>query len=641
MLAFNSREFLKKFERANVLYDGANYADALQLYLELYSLDSTNLNLCYKIGACYLKHGKQHKKAAVFLEKSVKKISADYNKDDLKEQRAPLKALRLLADAYHLDNDFDRALLFYERYLGVVKEDKDAEESDSRDISRKVEMCITAKELIAHPVTIQLENMGNAINSVYPDYCPRLSADQQIMVFTSRRPTNVGGKTYDGGQYFEDIYFSVKKDDQWQPAQNIGWPVNTVGNEAAVAISSDGQEILIYKDDMGNGNIYTSCLDGDKWSTPVKLNPNINSPYWESSACISADGNVLFFVSDRPGGYGGSDIYKSIRQPGGDWGPAVNLGPVVNSPYDEYAPFLHADGVTLYFSSRGHKTMGGFDVFYSYAMDENTWAMPQNIGYPVNSSGDDVFFIASPDRKTAYYSSFRDDGLGEKDNYKIIFPSLPGSPVALLKGKVLDTRDRTPADAVITVTEKNSNKTGIYKPNPKTGEYLFVLAPGNYNISYEADGLLFYSLNQYVNSANNYTEQKKDIKLSPMDVGASVTLNNIYFDFDEATLKPSSRMELDKLFMLLAQNRDLSVQVKGYADSKGSDIYNRKLSYQRAMSVANYLVSKGIARDRVRPVGLGKESGEEPAGKGLNPSGRRVELKIIEVKNTNNTKKQR
>jgi outer membrane protein OmpA-like peptidoglycan-associated protein/tetratricopeptide (TPR) repeat protein len=632
--AATPKEFTKKLERADVLYEGGNYADALNLYLDLYTQDSSNSNLCYKIGSCYLKNNRQHKKAIYFLEKASPKAASDYLENDAKEKRAPLKTFKLLADAYHLNNDFEKAVTHYRKYRAALVADKLADKDDLKELDRKIQTCLNAKELVTNPVDALIENLGDAINSDYPDYCPRISADQQTLVFTSRRPSTTGGKTFDGGQYFEDIYISTRKNDHWQPAQNIGWPVNTVGNEAAVAISADGQQMLIYKDDMGNGNIYSSCLDGDKWTTPVRLNSNINSPYWESSACISADGNTIYFVSDRPGGHGGADIYKSSKQDGGDWGPAVNLGSEVNTVYDEYAPFLHADGRTLYFSSKGHKTMGGFDIFYSSLQENGKWTNPRNIGYPVNSTGDDAFFIVSPDKKTAYYSSYRDSGVGEKDNYKITFTDLPGSAVSLLKGLMVDETSGMVKNGVITVTDKSSNTVGVHRPNSKTGEYLVVLSPGSYNISYEGDGLLFYSLNQYVPNGMMYSEQQKNIRLSPIAVGSSVELNNIYFDFDAAELKAASRGELDKLYGLLVQNDKLSVQVSGYADSKGTDEYNRKLSFERAQAVTNYLVAKGIEKNRIKAVGLGKEQTEnsQPVG-GLNPSGRRVELKITEINN--------
>lgn len=631
------KESGKKLERAETLYDGGNYADALPVFLELYAADSSNSNICYKVGSCYLKTGHQHMQATYFLKKAVLGTTANYSDDIKKERHAPIKSLKLLGDAFHLNNEFDLAIDSYKKYKQALITNKISDADHLKEIERKIETCIVAKELMANPADVQVVNMGASVNSSYPDYSPRLSADENTMVFTSKRP-GTGGNTFDGGQYYEDIYISTRKGADWSPAVSIGSPINTVGNEAAIGLSADGQQILIYKDDFGNGNIYSSSLDGDKWSTPVKLNSNINSEWWEPCAFISSDANTLYFVSDRPGGYGGTDIYKSKKDSVGQWGKAINLGPTVNSPYDEFSPFIHPDGMTLFFSSKGHKTMGGFDVFYTRTLlnDENKWLEPANVGYPINSTGDDAFYMVSPDKKKAYYSSYRDNGLGEKDNYMVIFPESKDVSVALLKGTMVDKNEHAVKNGIITVTDKSTNQTGVYHPNSKTGEYLVVLTPGNYNISYEADGLLFYSVNQYIAPESKYFEQKKDIKLSSLDIGSKVTLNNIFFDFDESKLRPTSKAELDKLSKLLIKNPNLSVEVTGYADSKGSDDYNKKLSLERATAVSNYLNEKGIERSRVIPLGLGKETSEESLNEntnsGLRSSGRRVELKITNVK---------
>jgi outer membrane protein OmpA-like peptidoglycan-associated protein len=351
----------------------------------------------------------------------------------------------------------------------------------------------------------------------------------------------------------------------------------------------------------------------------------------------------MYFVSDRPGGHGGTDIYKSKRLPGGDWGKPVNLGPTINTAYDEYTPFVHPDGVTLYFSSRGHKTMGGYDVFYSRTLpnDEKVWIEPVNVGYPVNSPGDDVFYAVTPDKQKAYFTSFRENGLGEKDNYMVSFPETKKepAPLSLLKGVVIDSSSKSPANAIITITDNETNKVeGVYHTNTKTGEYLFVLTPGNYNISYEADGLLFYSDNKNVSVDHNYTENTKEVKLPGLSAGSKVVLNNIFFDFDQAELKPYSKAELDKLYMFMKKNPGIVIEISGFADSKGSDEYNRQLSLARAEAVISYLHEKGIEKHRMVAKGKGEVT---PAGgrtttnasvaSGRN-SDRRVELRILEKK---------
>lgn len=632
----NNRDFERRLERADLLYRNGNYLAALKMYKDLYANDSDNCNLNYKIGVCLMKTERFSGDALQYFRKAVNKTAKDYSADSKGERRAPLLAHKQLGDAYHLSYQFDEAIFSYYKFREVMKTSKMHDKELLKEVERRISMCIAGKELMACPVDVKIVNLGNNINSEHPEYSPRLSADQNTMIFTSRRPENIGGRTYDGGQHFEDIYIARRKNGQWEKAKNMGWPINTVGNEAAIGISADGQEILIYKDDMGDGNIYSSVLDGEKWSVPKKLNAHINSKYWEPAAFLSADGKTLYFVSDRPGGYGGTDIYKSTRNKDGEWGKAVNLGPTINTPFDEHSPYIHPDGVTLFFSSKGHRTMGGYDIFYSTALPGGKgWKEPVNVGYPINTTSDDAFYMVSADKQSAYYSSTRSDGAGEKDIYMVTFPDAKEPPLALVKGVVLDSNNQAFKNVVITVTDNETKEVqGVYRANSKTGEYLFVLTPGkSHNISYEADGKLFYSENKFVPGDNKFKEVNQDVKLPDLKVGSKVVLNNIFFDFDDTRLKPYSESELNKVVNYLQKYPNISVEVAGFADARGSDDYNKKLSLERARSVVNYLVSKGIDKGRLSAVGHGiavNSSGkQDPSGRQMD---RRVELKIVKIK---------
>ncbi|HTF80889.1 MAG TPA: OmpA family protein, partial [Cytophagales bacterium] len=345
---------------------------------------------------------------------------------------------------------------------------------------------------------------------------------------------------------------------------------------------------------------------------------------------------------DRPGGLGGKDLYKSLKADNGDWGDAINLGPTINTPYDEDGPFIHPDGVTLFFSSNGHQTMGGYDVFYStLAEDGSTWSDPTNVGYPVNSTDDDIFFVVSPDNKRAYYTSLRAGGYGDKDNYMVSFEENRNAAIALLRGTVLDQNGKALDDVKITVTDNATGKVvGVYNANTKTGKYLFVLRSGkNYNISYEAKDFLFYSYNVDVPKKTNYFEIVKEVQLPRIIVGSVVVLENLFFDYDKASLTAESQTELNNILKFLNENPNLIVQIAGYTDSKGSSKYNKSLSVDRAKSVVAQLVSKGVEKKRLVAKGYGelepnapnqKEDGtDNPEGRQLN---RRVELKIIEVR---------
>ncbi len=634
------KDFSEKFVQAYSVYEEANYYDALPLFLELYRIDSTNANVCYIIGDCYLKGRSGKANATKYLETAVRSISPKYTPDDAKERNAPIVAYKLLGDAYHIHSKFDKAIEAYETYKKEVILNKRSEDDMVAEANRKIDMCNTAKDLMKTPVKIKIENMGPNINSPYADYCPVLTGDGSTMIFTTRRKESTGGETFEG-KYFEDIFISNFDGKKWSPAQSISPDINTNGNEASVGVSPDGQEVLIYKDDNGDGNIYGTRLVGDKWSKPVKLNSNVNTKHWEPSAFISADGFYLYFVSNRPGGYGGRDIYVSKKEENGEWGKAENMGPLINSQYEEDAPFIHPDGVTLFFSSIGHKTMGGFDVFYSTLGDDGkTWGAPVNVGYPVNSPDDDVFYVVSTDKTKAYYSSFKEGGMGEKDNYMITFLEQKKAPLTLLKGIVQTDDGKVPQDIEITVTDNETGKVvGVYRPNNKTGQYLFILPPGkDYNISYDAEGFLFYSENRNIPKNTNYYEIYRPIQLPPIIVGSKVVLNNVFFDFDKATLRQTSNIELRNIVRFLNKYKNIVVEISGHTDSKGEPAYNLKLSQDRAKAVTDYLVDKGIKKERMISKGYGEtmpgapnknpDGSDNPDGRQLN---RRVELKIIEI----------
>ncbi len=632
-----TKELNKKIKNAEDYYINDKFASALPLFLDIVKFDSSNLDLNFKIGICYLNSRTEKIRSIHFLEKAIE--CANNKQCTEKENKARINAFKFLGDAFHLAYKFDQAIVAYEKYKSMLPNNKD--QITFEEVNRKIEMCKVGKELIATPVKIEIENMGASINSAYADYGPVLSADESTLIFTSRRPESTGGKMDEDGKFFEDIYISKKNDSVWSPAVSIGSSINTEGNEATVGISIDGQIILIYKDEKGNGNLFTTSLIGDQWSSPKKLNKNINTKDWEPSAFLSADGNILYFTSNRKGGFGGRDIYKSNKLPNGEWAIASNLGPAINTPYDEDAPFIHPDGLTLYFSSNGHGTMGGFDIFSSMLSDKNEWTKPANIGYPINTTDDDIYYAVSPDNKRAYYSSFKSGGIGEKDNYLITFFEYIESPLTLLKGVVTDPYGKIPKAVEITVTDNETGKiVGIYRPNSKTGEYLFILPPGkNYNITYEAEGYLFHSENMDVLIKTNYYVIRKAVQLKPLVVGAKVVLKNIFFDFDKATLRPISNVELGKLFKLLSSNKGMIVEISGHTDEKGEINYNVKLSEERAQSVVAYLIEKGINKNQMIAKGYGESN---PIADNFNSDGientenmqlnRRVELKIIEIK---------
>ena len=647
--------FEKKFNTAdevfsNIYKDGkeesvthakGGYRDVIPMLLSLYKQDATNMNLAFKLGVCYRGSRRCKAEAIPYFTKAVTDVTANYKGSSYKEKKAPLIAYKYLGDAYHFNYQFDKAIEAYQKYIAIMAENKGMNEALLVEINRDIEMCKTGKRLVANPINIKIQNMGATVNSLYADYSPVLSADQQTLFFTSRREGSTGGLKDEDGNFMEDIYRSTKTSTGWSNAVNIGAPINTESNEASVGISPDGQTILIYKDDNGDGNIYSTTLNGDIWGTPIKLNDHINTKYWEPSAAFSADGNTLYFVSNKPGGFGGRDLYISKKTPEGDWAKAVNMGSTINTPYDEDSPFMHADGVTLSFSSNGHNTMGGFDVFNSILSKDSVWSEVMNIGYPINTTDDDVFYVISPDGLNAYFSSFREGGFGEKDNYMATFINKIETPLTLVKGKVVDETGKPAKNVVITITDNETEQVvGVYRANSKTGEFLFILTPGkNYNVTYQADNHLFYSENMEIPKETKYYELNLQISLPPIVVGSKIVLNNIFFDFDKATLRPQSNVEIKNLLMIMKANPTMKVEISGHTDSKGSDAYNQKLSEDRAQAVVGRLIENGIDAKRMAAKGYGKtmpaalnknaNGTDNPEGRQLN---RRVELKITEIK---------
>jgi outer membrane protein OmpA-like peptidoglycan-associated protein len=397
------------------------------------------------------------------------------------------------------------------------------------------------------------------------------------------------------------------------------------------------------------------------------MNKNINTDkYHESSACYSPDGNSVYFVSDKPGGQGDRDIYISHKDEKGRWGEAINLGPTINTKLGEEGVFAHPDGRTLYFSSQGHKGLGGYDIYKS-VFDEKTktWSTPENIGYPVNTPDDDVFFVVSASGRRAYYTSFNPGGYGEKDLYMITFlgaeklmvnnnednllasqaepvketvaaqtVAIKEAQLTILKGVITDALTQKPLEATIEIVDNQMNQViATFTSNSATGKYLVSLPAGkNYGIAVKKEGYLFHSENFDIPNTAAFQQVTKDVELKNLAVGSKIVLKNIFFDFDKATLRPESTNELERLTKLLNDVPTLKIEISGHTDSKGANDYNKALSDNRAKAVVDYLIKAGIASNRLVYKGYGEEqpisTNETDEGRQLN---RRTEFKILSM----------
>lgn len=485
---YGDSKFKQKFNKADALVFDGKYVDALPLLEDMYKFDSTNANLNYLLGVSYMLGKKDYPLAIKRLESSTKDVSLEYNEANWKERKAPGIAYYYLGRAYHFKNQFDRAVTNYYNYRSFIEMD-DVETYNK--VRQQIQYAENAMELTKHPVGVRVTNLGPTINTEYPEYCPVISADGKVLIFTSRREGGVSDAKDQDGNYYDDIYICNRQPNgTWSKPSSIGTTINTAGHEAAIGLSPNGQLLFIYKDDNGDGNIYYSEKKGDGWSSPQLMGSDINTPSWETHASVNATEDLLVFVSNRnEGGFGGRDLWYSKRLPNGEWGLAQNMGSVINSQYEEDSPFISADGKTLIFSSQGHTSMGGFDIFRSEFVD-GAWTIPENIGYPISSSEDDVFFVLTPDGQQAYYSSKKDGGFGDSDIYRLKLEVKKAEGAAVARGVMkVPAMQYTDINAKIVVTDEEGQQVGTYLPNPNSGYYVLILPPGEtYEVTYLADG---------------------------------------------------------------------------------------------------------------------------------------------------------
>lgn len=525
----------------NLLTLEGNYAQALNYYLAAYKVDSTNSNINYKIGVTYIKIISGKQKALSYLQKSIAQTAPNYDPFNANEKAAPITAFYYYGQALHLNYKFDDAIANYEKFKSLLGKKQSA---IANDVDRQIKISEYAKTLVAAPMNVVIKNLGATINTPYPEYSPVISADENTLIFTSRRHSSTGGDKTADGEFYEDIYISYRgKDGLWAEPKSISPNINTVTHEASVGLTADAQTLLIYKDTNG-GDIYESKLEGDDWSIPKPMGSNINTSSWETSACLTPDGNTLYFVSDRKGGIGGRDIWRCVKLPNGKWSVAVNLGKPINTEYDEEAPFIHPNGNLLFFSSNGHNTIGGFDIFFSNMTEKNVWEEPLNIGYPINTTDDDIFYVTSPDGKRGYYSSdSRSDGYGEKDIYQVSLPEYKEQPLVLIKGQIISDEGKKLAKnlEILVKNNKNDSIIGSYTPLARDGSFIIIIPPGNdYTLSYMNDGKEFHSEIMNVPESASYQEIDKAIMLKEINVDSLLVTNKSINATSNATTHVSS-----------------------------------------------------------------------------------------------------
>jgi flagellar motor protein MotB len=485
--------------------------------------------------------------------------------------------------------------------------------------------CAFSIEAIKHPVPFKPINIGPAINTSDDEYLPTATADENTLIFTRQINHN------------EDFYQSVKVDGKWQKATYLSNNINTPNyNEGAQSISQDGKYLFFTgcnrPDGLGRCDIYIAKKEGDDWGRPYDINPPVNTSGWESQPSISADGRTLYFVSNRKGGYGGYDIWKSTVTDKG-WGDPVNLGPNINTSFSEQSPYICADDSTLYFCSDGWPGLGGKDLFLSHLGKDGQWGKPVNLGYPINSSGDENGLSVTASGQYAFFASNNLNGAGGFDIYTFELPvSVRPHMVTYVKGIVIDAKTREPLEASVEIIDLERNAP-VYQDysSASDGGFLAILSAGkNYGLNVSKDGYLFYSANFSLVGREANKPFNILVELSPIEVGNKVVLNNIFFDTNRYDIKPDSKAELQKLIDFLTLNPTIHIEISGHTDDVGNKLTNQVLSENRSKSVYQYLINSGINPTRLVYKGYGEtqpilpNTSDENRGKN-----RRTEFKIV------------
>ncbi|MEO7080728.1 MAG: OmpA family protein [Flavobacteriales bacterium] len=634
--AVQLKQALSAIKKADALAikGGIDHGAAMAAYQEAQGINPNNAELNMKMGVCQL-NGPAPSYALAYLQRAS-------------ELDPFLPRIHfLLGYALQLNAKWDEAVVEFQRHGEIIRRTPDPDRTYNM-VDKHIAECNYGRSYMNTPTEARVENLGAAINTTGSEYGAVLDGKGN-MYFTSRRANSTGGKINRvNNSWFEDIYHSRWQASGWSKPEPVAGALNSARNDATVSMRADGQRMIIYRDEKNGGDLYVSERSGDTWSAPVPLPPSVNSIAQESSAWTSGDGRWLYFVSSREGGLGGSDIYRSPwDETAGDWGASENLGPDINTSYDEEGVFAPGDGSTIFFASQGHTSMGGYDLFKSTETN-GRWSKPENLGWPINSPGDDQFLILNAEGTTGYFNSVRPGGMGEDDIYRVDLPvrgrvqeaamlvsAAGGVPMTQddelvrLVGFIKGLKMMEPIDATIELMSlQEPAYIATFKTDPVTGKYTAMVPAGkDYAIQVNADGYMLHSERmEHVDG-----EVRMDMKMSPIAKGNAEVMRNILFEPDSYKLDASSTIELEQLAEFLKANPDTRIEVGGHTDSDVGPIPNQELSEARAHVVVNWLVEHGIPPDRLEAKGYGADAPIVPKAssseeKALN---RRTEIRVL------------
>ena len=617
----------KDLKTGNKFFEQENYRASLPYYERVLAKDPNNAKALFNAGIAYMSFDKE--KASDYIYKAQKlkpKVSKDVE--------------YWLGRVDHLNYNFDEAVAHFQAYNATLKK----KDTRKEELAQLIQHSKNAKVQFNSPKDIFVKNLGPTINTQYSEHSPVISSDDKLLIFTSRGESVTGatGKFTDSknksiaadGEYYEDIFEATRVDDEnWQKPRSLSGVLNGKGHDASTQLFDNDTKLLMYRDE-NNGDILVSEKSGGDWTAAKELSSNINSKgFKEADAYITPDGLTIFFATGKYSEDGTLDLYTSTRPAGGDFGPAKSLGANINTKYDDDSPYLSKDGKTLYFSSRGHNTMGGYDIFKSeYDEASGKWGPAQNMGYPVNTPDDDSYYRLSPDGSYAYLSSYRIGGYGEKDLYTINYIKN-----TTIMGKVFSSRDSTTVipGVELVFSGAQADKTAlsfrdISKPD---GAYqVAVLSGRTYQVAVSKDGKNIETQEFPVPvSTNDSTTLTKNFYVNYIDTTSTgMAFKNIYFDTDKYKLRPESITELNNISQVLMANPGINMSIEGHCDSRNTDEYNMVLGQNRAEAAYNYLKKQGVAETRMTTVSYGERRpaapNDSPENMQLN---RRDEFKVV------------
>lgn len=673
---YSQKKELNILQKGINFYNNRDFVDALAYFKEEHKKDTGNAEIDYWLAKCY-EETSEKEKVLLYYVKS-------YNRNP----KAFADILYEIGHANQVNYKFDEAEKYFKLYKKELKEEMAKSigstlMKEQMKVAKRLNECENGKVIYANYFKHKIKNIGGVVNTLYPEYTPVISSDNKTLMFTSRRPGGQSDKKDKDNLFFEDVWMSVHDaNGNWSKPVNLGIPVNSEGHDACIGLSPNGKELFMYIS-INGGDIYVSQFVNGAWTKPNDEIQILNSKGKEPSVTISANGKTIFFSSDKPGGYGGLDIYRIDMGKDGKWSEPMNLGSVINSEYDEDSPFLATDGKKLYFSSNGHNNMGGYDIFSSkYDTKTKNWSKPVNLGYPINSPNDDIYFVITGNQKTAYYASAKKNGFGDKDIYEIDLDTAymahplyvvpmglkapanyltikPGHPdfmaekdsdvpkevfeemklasvatnTSLYTGVIMDEKTNEPLECVITVKKINLIDPPKQYQTDKEGNFEIPLSHGfKYAIDVEKDGFMFASNNIDLTKPEKPKQLiKESIPLKKPEKGLKLVMKNIVYEVGNASLKPESFVEVDILYDFLVKNPTVKIEISGHTDNIGSPQVNKELSLGRARAIYKLLVKKGIDGERIKFVGYGSErpiaANNTPEGRSKN---RRTEFEIIQ-----------